>query len=216
MYRPVLSRVVFLFLTLAGLVSLAPAARADIFVWQDAKSGVSLSFPDTWEIVNNADADDVVRIAAPGREDEAGCRIRARSDRRFVIYPPRYDDSVQKVAYGRDFWSHFLTEEYNDPTIEIFGEPAGLGRGYGSYALASYTVPGRDSDSSRRGISFVSLYRDTAYIAECSALKGAYEKWNPVFRSIIKSVDFRKAVHELPTGHYRNFLYETSFWDIFR
>lgn len=204
------------FTALAGLLWLAPAARADIFVWQDAKSGVSLSFPDTWEIVNNSDSDDVVRIAAPGRADEAGCRIRVRSDRRFLIYPPRYDDSVQKVAYGRDFWTRFLGEEYNTPSIEAFGEPAGLGRGYGSYVLASYVVPGPDSDSSRRGISFVSLYRDTAYITECSALKGVYEKWSPVFRSIVKSVDFRKAVHELPTGHYRNFLYETSFWDIFR
>lgn len=210
-------RLLLVSILFVGVSGLFPrSALADVFVWQDAKTGVSLSFPDTWQIVNASDSDDVLRLAAPPRVDEAGCRIRARTDRRFTIYPPRYDSSVQQFAYGRDFWSGFLAEEYNNPSIETFGEPASLGRGYGSYVLASYIVSGPDSDSTKRGLSFVSLYRDKVYIVECSALKGAYEKWNPVFRSVIKSVDFRKAVHELPTGHYRNFLYETSFWDIFR
>jgi hypothetical protein len=191
-------------------------ALADVFVWQDAKTGLSLSFPDTWSVVNTADSDELIRIAAPVAADEAQCRVRARTDRRFVIYPPRYDSSIQKVAYDRAFWSEFLEQEYNEPTIETYKDSGGLGRGYGSSVLASFLVAGPESDSSRRGVAFVALYRDAAYIAECSALRGAYPTWDPVFRSIVKSIDFRKISHELPTGHYRNFLYRTSFWDMFR
>lgn len=213
MKRFVLQIFIFL-LTFAGAG--VPCARADIFIWQDAKTGLSASFPDTWGIVNVLDADDILRIAAPSKTDEAECRIRVRSDRRFVIYPPRYDASIQKVAYDRAFWTDFLDQEYTEPAIETFHEAGGLGRGYGSSVVASFTVQGRESDSAKRGVAFVALYRDRAYIAECSALRGAYGKWDPVFRDIVKSIDFRKQVHELPTGHYRNFLYRTSFWDIFR
>lgn len=206
--------VLVLFLALAG--SGPRAAFADVFVWQDAETGLSLSFPDTWSVANTADSDDIIRIIAPSRDNEAECRVRVRTDRRFVIYPPRYDASVQKVAYDRAFWVDFLDQEYTEPTIETFNGSGGLGRGYGSSVLASFIVSGPESDSAKRGVAFAALYRDRAYIAECSALRGAYDKWNPIFRDIVKSIDFHKQSHELPTGHYRNFLYRTSFWDMFR
>ena len=56
--------------TLAGLALLSLAAftttaRADYFVWRDEKSGMSLSFPDTWRIVRGRQKDDILTIMAP-------------------------------------------------------------------------------------------------------------------------------------------------------
>lgn len=187
------------------------AARADVVVWQDADTGLSLSWPDTWEIVNAADPDDIVTLAAPGRGDDAVCRVRARTDRRYMIYPSRYAWAVQRVAYSKAFWYDYLEGEYRDATIRDFGEPAGIGRGFASYALADFIQPGPGRDTLRRGLMTASLYHDTAYIVDCSALAGAYARWAPMFRSIMKSVDFKKAIHEVPSGHYRNFLQDEEW-----
>lgn len=203
---------IFAFLAVFAALLLPLGARADIVVWQDADTGVSLSWPDTWEIINNLDPDDVVTIAAPGREDGAQCRVRARSDRRYVIYPSRYAWAVQRVAYSKQFWRDYLEGEYRSATIRDFGEPAGIGRGYASYALADFIQPGPGGDALRRGLMTASLYHDTAYIVDCSALEGAYARWAPMFRSVMKSVDFKKAIHEIPSGHYRNFLDDRDWY----
>lgn len=205
------NKALFLIFAIFAVFAGACPARADIVVWQDAETGVSLSWPDTWEIVNNADPDDVVTVAAPGREDEARCRVRARPDRRYVVYPSRYGWAVQRVAYSKDFWHDYLEGEYRDATVREFGEPAGIGRGFASFVLADFVQPGPGRDSLRRGIMTASLYHDTAYIVDCSALSGTYGKWAPMFRSVMKSVDFKKAIHEVPSGHYRNFLQDEEW-----
>jgi hypothetical protein len=58
----------------------------------------------------------------------------------------------------------------------------------------------------KRGLMFASLYHDKAYIVDCSAEESVYEKWRPAFMGVVKSVDFEKVVHELPSGNYRNFM----------
>jgi len=61
---------------------------------------------------------------------------------------------------------------------------------------------------------FASLYYDTLYIIECSSLNHAFENWQKNFQSIIKSVDFKKIMHEHKHGHYDNFLKDADmyFW----
>ena len=60
----------------------------------------------------------------------------------------------------------------------------------------------------RRAVLFASLYNNRVYILDCSCHKDAFEKWKGPFLSIAKSIDFKKANHELLTGHYRNFMNE--------
>lgn len=188
------------------------AARADVVWWQDADTGLFLSWPDTWQPLTNADPDDVVTVAAPSAEDMARCRVRVRSDRRYTIYPARYEWAIQRVAYSKQFWYDYLEGEYREATIRQFGEPAGLGRGFASYALADFTEPGPGGDALRRALMTASLYDGKAYIVECSSLAGAYGRWEPMFRSLIKSVDFKKTLHEIPSGHYRSFLQDDPWY----
>lgn len=200
----------FIFIAVLALPSIA---RADYFVWQDDKSGLTLSFPDTWKMGNNAAPETVATILGPSDSGKPACRIDVRDDKRYVIFPTNRSDAIQRVAVSRPYWQKYLAQ-YDNYTIGGAYDGAGLGRGFASYAVASY---GRHFGSvlqTRRAIMFASLYAGKMYVVECAALAHEYERWEADFRGIIKSIDFKKINHELPTGEYANFLKEAEmyFW----
>lgn len=195
------------FFAAALFVLFAVPARADVFKWEHPESGLTLTYPDTWAVLTQVEPDTIFRVQAPSTTDEAECRVRVRPENRFLIYPPRYDPAVQKVAYSADFWKDYLFGRYEDIMIHNVSDQAGFGRGYASYMLATYTTLG-DDPALRSALGFASAYNDKAYILECSSLAGAFENWAGMFQSIAKSVDFRKAYHESASGNYRNFLNE--------
>jgi hypothetical protein len=188
-------------------------AKADIFLWQHEKTGLTITFPDTWKTVNNANPDTVLTIVAPSEKDAPVCRVDVRDGKRYTIFPAKYGDAVQKVAVSSKFWQDYYAQ-YDNQKIDHVYDGAGLGRWFASYALASYNRNFGTVLQTRRSIAFASLYNDKLYILECSTLNHAYERWAVDFKGIIKSVDFKKAYHELPTGEYQNFLTkaETYFW----
>ena len=195
------------------VLALPTVAKADYFVWQDEKTGLSLTFPDTWKTVNNANPDTIITMIGPSDEDKPVCRVDVRDDKRYTIFPARYGDAIQKVAVSQLFWKAYLGQ-YDEHTLGRVHDGAGLGRWFASFALASYTKHFGTVIQSRQAIMFASLYYDKLYVVECSALAHGYERWEMDFRGIIKSVDFKKAFHELPTGEYKNFLDEAElyFW----
>ena len=102
------------------------SAKAEVFFIEDQVNRFSISFPDLWIRINNQKPDDELTIAGPGEPDFAMCRVRVHEDRRFLIYPRKFADSIQKVAYSRDFWKKYLGE-YDDVMVDNFREPTGLG-----------------------------------------------------------------------------------------
>lgn len=198
----------FLAMVLTG--GFVAEARADYFVWEDPKSGLTLSYPDTWKMVSQRQPDEVLTIMAPSSTNEdAVCRLRVRDDKRFLVYPPHLGRDVQTVSYSRAFWEEYLNEYDN---VEIYGtNDGGLGRGYGSFAVAGYDGAMFSPLGKRRGIMAASLYFGKSYIADCSARIEAFEKFQPLFLSIMGSVDFKKAHDELWSGDYRNFFADPRF-----
>lgn len=188
------------FVISSGAVS---SASAEVFYWRDVDTRVSVSFPDTWRVIHNQKPDDVFTVVAPSDGAMPMCRLRVREDRRFVIYPARFADNIQRVHFSRDFWEQYAGE-YQAATLQDVHDDAGLGRGFGSYAHIAF-ISEAGPRMQRRGVAFAALYNDKAYILECSSEASAFEQWYRPFLSIAKSVDFRKEVHELPGGHYRHF-----------
>jgi hypothetical protein len=134
-------------------------------------------------------------------------------DKRFQIFPADYGDAVQRTAVSIPFWKDYMGR-YDDYTIDRVFDGGGLGRWRASYAFASYGKRAGTAYQQRRGIMFASLYYDKLYIVECSSLNHAYEAWGANFRSIIKSIDFKKMYHEHLVGDYANFLRDAdlNFW----
>ena len=179
------------------------SARAEIYVWQDAVTDVSVTIPDTWLMVHNQNPDDEMTFFAPGENDHASCKLRVSQDRRFVIFPQRFSGPIQRKNVSREFWDDYLGE-YDDAVLNSVTDNAALGRGFASFADASYiTVAG--PNVAKRSLMFASIYNDKAFVVECSAEEQAYDKWYNSFLSVAKSVNFRKEIHEFPSGHYRDF-----------
>ncbi len=200
-------------LTLAIVFLSTAPAHADYFLWQDEKSGLTMTFPDTWKMQSQRNPDEVLRIVAPSDGDNPVCTVKVSDDSRYTIFPPDYGDAVQRTAVSIPFWQSYMGH-YDDYVIDRVFDGGGLGRWLASYALASYTMRDGTAMQQRRGIMFASLYHDKLYVAECSSLNHAYERWGPNFRSVIKSIDFKKMHHEHMTGDYANFLGEAEqyFW----
>lgn len=188
-----------------GLAGTPQAARADYFVWNHPQTGLQITYPDTWKQVSNQDYNDVLTVMAPSGRAHATCRVRIDDERRFLIYPPRYGDAVQKINFSDAFWDRYL-QEYDNHSIDVVADEGGLGKGFASYAIASFdsAIPG--PDMSRRALLFVSNYNDKLYVVECSSHADAFEEWKHLFLSVAGSVEFRKISNELTVGHYRNFL----------
>ena len=198
-----------LLVALSVLVPFMPhAAHADYFVWADEKTGLTASFPDTWKIIANTQPDDVLHVALPSGADRAECFIRVDADKRFVIYPNRYRKDVQKVAYSRDFWKEYNATYQNVKELG-FGDETGLGKGFASTEMITYTTPPDEPFENRAAILSVTNYFDKTYIAGCSSTQASYSKYATSFLSFMKTIDQQKAYHELTIGnHPRNFINE--------
>ncbi len=203
----------FALFTLAVTVAVSNAAKADYFLWKEAKSGLTMTFPDTWVRQTHRNPDEVLRIVAPSNGDDPVCTVKITDDNRYTIFPADYGDAVQRTAVSIPFWKSYMGH-YDDYTIDRVFDGAGLGRWLASYAFASYDLHDGTVTQQRRAIMFASLYHDKLYVVECSSLNHAYERWNANFRSVIKSIDFKKMHHEHSTGNYANFLGEVEqyFW----
>lgn len=179
-------------------------AKADYSIWADSETKISLSYPDTWRQVANFQADDLVTLAAPTNGDDAQCKVKAREERRYMVYPVSLSSAVQRTAVSERFWREYLSQ-YNNVQVAFIEDGAGFGRGYGSIMSASYTISHPQTGKPRSGIVAASLYRDHVYILDCSAHPEAFQFWQPVFLSILKSVDMPKRVHELRQSDYGDY-----------
>lgn len=194
-------------LTTCSLLSHNNKASADVFVWEDAQTGVVVSFPDTWAMVSNQGPDDILTIKAPSGRAEARCRVRMRSDERFKQYPVRFHDSVQRVAYSNDFWEQYFAE-FSGADYKLLKDSSGIGNATAGYAVAEFfsEVPG--PMMKRRGLAFAGNHFGELYIVECSSHRDAFVRWKGQFLAIAGSVQMPKYYHEIPTGHYRPFIKE--------
>jgi hypothetical protein len=189
----------------AGIAQGVKTAKADVYVWGDDKTGVTLSFPDTWKIVSSAAPNDLVTFMAPSGRAHASCRMRADEEGRYLIYPPGLSWAVQKQYVSVNFWNKYIAE-FDDPQLLAVGDGAGLGRGWASFAVVKYKDAVEGPYMNRVGMMFASVYNDHLYVLECSSHEDAFAQWQNMFRSVAHTVDFRKEPHELYTGNYRNFL----------
>lgn len=189
-------------------------AMAEYYYWKDPVHQFSLSYPDTWERVLSQKSDEALTIMAPsakdGKQNFAACRMRVRAEPRYKIYPARFGDNNNRDLFTKDFWEGYLAENvgYN---INDHRTNAGLGRHFASMVHANY-VSFDDPGQQKQAVIFASLYNNKVYLIDCSSTIETFQSFYPQFMSIIKSVGFRKEIHEVPNGEYRPFLSDCKTW----
>lgn len=193
--------------TLALLAGMS-AARADVFVWRDPGSKMTVSFADTWGQINNQNPGDVLTVKAPGTNDFATCKVNVADEGRFKIYPRRNAGAIQRLFVSQDYWDGYLAQ-YDNVTVHEGTDNNGLGDGFASMASVSYDTT-RGAKMRKRAIGFASYYRNKIYTVECSAEESAYSKWHNAFMGFIKSVDFHDGTNFAISGYYRDFLQDKT------
>ena len=188
------------------ILCFSSVAHADVFVWKDAETGISASFPDTWKMNNNQQPDTVLTIIGPDMQAMPICHLRVRNDGRFKMYPSTFESDIQKVAYDIKFWEEYLLTEYRNVEMTHEYDDAGLGRGFASYALFNFEGEPITSHAFRQGIGFASHQYDRVYIAECLVNNKNYRTWIPHFLNFFKSIDFNTVYDKYVQGYYRDFL----------
>jgi hypothetical protein len=191
-------------------------AKADYAVWEDAKSGLKLSYPDTWKPQNNQLPIDVITLSVPSGDDKASCFVRVEEDKRFMMYPNKYRQDIRDLNFSKSFLSQYVTQ-YDSVNMIRYLDNAGLGQGFASMALLSFTTPSNQDGSpvmDRGGIVAVSNYGDKVFTAECSAYLPAYADYHQQFMSFFKSISFKKYYHESVVGDYRNFINDMGTIDV--
>lgn len=196
-------------MTAVALSAFIGSAKADYNVWTDAKTGLTVSFPDTWKQNNNQTSIDVITLSVPSGDGNATCKISSQEDKRFLVYPNKYRADIRDKNFAMNFWEKYATN-YNSVNMIRYADNAGLGQGFSSMALVSFLTPptsaNADDSTDRGGIMAVTNYGDKVYVAECSSALPVYGQYHVQFMDFFKSISFKKYYHELVVGDYRNFL----------
>lgn len=185
----------------ALLLAFAPA-RADTFIWQDPQGDFSMSFPDTWRVQTPDNANTSLRIAGPIAEEKPVCSMQVSHDGRALIYPKRLVDEAVVEFLTEDFFRDQIAQ-YANAQMTAYYAPASMG-GKGDATAARYVY--NDNGTPMYGIMFASLYGENLYLSSCASKLESYNRWAPVFASILGSVELKDKYHPFPTGYYRDFL----------
>jgi len=197
-----------LFFTVMLVMGFASAAQAtsNSYVWKDGVNGFTFSFPDSWGVQTADSPTTRVRIAGPLNEDFATCRVKAEKDGRLKIYPKHLMSEAVYETLGRDFWEKEVASQDNATITDIRG-PASLGgKGDATAIKESFVQDSGNGKINMYGEQIGSIYGDTRYVVSCSSRLEQFQKYAPVFATIMGSVDLDPRYHPFATGYYRDFL----------
>ncbi|MBU6474692.1 MAG: hypothetical protein KGL10_02330 [Alphaproteobacteria bacterium] len=186
----------------------AAAARAtsDSFVWKDGTYGYTFSFPDSWGIQTKDTPYTRIRIAGPINDDLATCSIQAKKDGRLQIYPKRLMTQAVDETLDRAFWQRQVAQ-HDGAVIRKFIAPASLGgRGDATAIKETFIEDTGHGLVNMYGEQIASIYGNMRYVVGCSAKIDQYNKYAPVFASIMASIELSPRYAPFATGYYRDFL----------
>ncbi len=195
--------VVFLFVSF----SLAPAVRAEVFVWKDPEFKIRMTFPDNW--MRQAQTDDNMRlfILAPQGTDHAACRLYASHDGRYMDAPAWAGSAVSNMVFGQDAVRDEIIARPDtyDVNVASFSPTASLGRGAATLTEVGFTKKWAGNNYKMHGMVLATQYHGDHILMSCETLENAWAIWEPTIKSIFKSVDYAAAFTPEPNGMYRRF-----------
>ncbi len=182
------------------------AAFASTIVWKDQVNGFTLSYPDSWTIQTDDTPNTRLRVAGPLGEDLATCSMKVQADGRGKIYSKTVLDKAVEQTLNQDYWQGEAAQ-YERAKVTDFYAPASLGsKGDATGVRVSFVMSDGVKKVPMYGVMIGSIYGDKRFVASCTSKTEVYERWAPVFASILDSVELDARYHPFKAGYYRNFL----------
>lgn len=199
MFKQSLSCLGFMALMLAFTVQ--KSANAEVFVWKDDEFEIDLVYPDLWREQLNGNPDVRIEILAPQAQDLARCKVYAKEDKRYMMYPQKYNKRVNSIVFDMDgVRQHYIEKD----TLSVIkrDDYAGIGKADAVFAEVRFVDHSRPVAIPMQGIMFATLYGDLNFVFECEAVAKNFEYWRPVFMNMAKSIDFPLWQDVHPHGLY--------------
>lgn len=192
-------RVLFLLL----LAVLAPVtASATVHIYSNPQFQYSFSYPDSWvPQTEPGGLPHVFKIVADEGRGTGFCQITSQKDRRFLIYPAKYQADIVQRELGPEFWMTWLAEDTEVNYLDVT-ERAGLGNGNATAIVADYVRP---DGKQERAMLAATIHGGVKYVAHCGAAPWDFARLEKQFHSIIATMRMKAAYTPFPNGFYRDF-----------
>ncbi len=190
------------------IVLISAPVKAEVFVWEDPKYDITLTFPHDWMRQAKEGEDLRLHILAPQGADHAACRIFAQNDNRFLYVPPRGGIEVASFVQDQRALQGVLANRLHYDNVQLIGYQniAGLGKGPATIALAQFQKPWNGKNIAMQGVVFGGYSHGLETIFQCEAMAQSWGRWQPLFMSMASSFNFPVRAAALKNGYYRDFM----------
>ena len=171
------------------------SAEAEVFVWNDHETGLSLSYPDSWRRQVQLREDERLRIMQPQGHDFAQC----------ALYTMDQTDPLLDNAAVVDY---FNNRGVLDAVITKRTDNAGFGQTAAVYSEVNHSLSWAGQRWPMQAMVFDTISDGVRYSLVCSAVAGRLQRYRAFFLGIASSVDLQPVGHPLPYGLYRDFMRE--------
>ncbi len=192
-----MKKILFLF-TMMMSMAVASISFAKSYVWTDPAFGFTIQYPDLWKAQGALTATEQLELLAP--QGMASCRLEASEDRRFLVYPRRFDDEILAKEFEWSYWED-VTSHYEDRFFH-FDKFGSIGRGDARYTVVDYIADGQV----KRELIYASIYGDMHFRARCASPQHLYDDYFDQFMMMVSSIDFKPAYTAHRNSYYRNFM----------
>lgn len=177
------------------------AAHATVDVYKNPQYGYQWNYPDSWmPQTETGGLPHSYRIVADEGRSTAWCEITSDDDRRFIIYPAKYQGDIMERELGPEFWMTWLSDNDNVIYLDV-SERSGLGSGAATSIYVDYT---RHDGKPERSFLAATIHGGVKYVAQCAAHPQEFAKYEKLFHSILATLKLKQAFHPFPHGFYRD------------
>ena len=190
------------------LIIITLPVKAEVFVWQDPKFDIKLTFPHDW-MRQAKEGDDLrLHILAPQGQDQAACRVFASNDNRFLYVPPQGAVEVAAFVQDQKALQSVLANRlhYNNVRLIGYQNLAGLGKGPATIAIGQFNKTESGRTYPMQSIVFGGYSQGLETIFQCESTANAWGKWQPLFMSMASSFDYPVRNAIVKQGYYRDFM----------
>jgi len=203
MVQNIMKYLFVLFLVIASI-----PASASVFVWQDPKFDITLTFPDDWMRQAKEGEDLRFHILAPQGQNMAACRVFASNDNRFLYVPPRGAIEVAAFIQDQKALQGILANRLHYDNVRLIGYQniAGLGKGPATVALGQFNTTVNGRNYQMQSIVFGGYSQGLETVFQCESTQQGWDRWYPLFMGMASSFDYPLRNAPVKQGYYRDFM----------
>ena len=178
-------------------------AQANMDVWRDPVTKMTVSYPGEWRQVINQNPGDILTIQGAASPEFAQCVISTHEDGRFKIHTVGDMTAIQQEYFSDDYWNKYL-KRYGQSRIDTILDGPRIDGQRGSMVYLDYDTAG-GIKMRKRAIGQVAFFRNTVYTVECSAEASVFLRWEKPFKDVIASIKLHNPTNGMISSYYRDF-----------